>query len=152
MANITYQITTDIANPLIEGFVWSGVITGIDLGTSPLSSYPTSVSGVYGGLNISFNPHATNGFKIYASTQNTNHYTTFRSQNVETQYPNTGYSLDIWSAALYNDINNGKSWQALTEDGPYPLNTTKYSLLYNYGGPNATMFIKGGKIAFDIQV
>ena len=146
MANITYTIssTTDgMPN-------WSGTIYGVDTTQTPANSIPSSVDGVVDGLTITFTPHIVNGYKVYPSTTDTNHYVTFRSQDISTQYPNSGYSLDIWSAALYNAINGGSTWQGLINGGPYNLNTTKYTLLYDYtpGSPLAQMWSRGGTILF----
>jgi hypothetical protein len=154
MANINYSITDEVGNPLIEGFTWTGTIFGVDLAETPDNSFPTSVTGVRGDLTVTFTPHATNGYHVYPSITDENHYITFRSQNIGTQYPNSGYSLDIWSAAMYNDIVAGTpaTWQLLTENDPYNLNNTKYTLLYDYtpGAPTAAMWCRGGKINFTV--
>jgi hypothetical protein len=149
MPNVNYTIASDGGNPLLQGSGWTGTIDVPNLAVTPISAFPTSVSGVSGGLTITFTPHATNGFYVYPSNDG-NHYITFRSQDIATQYPNNGYSLDIWSAALYNDINGGKTWQGLIDDGPYNLNNTKYTLLYDYtpGNPTAQMWCRGGRITF----
>lgn len=154
MATINYTIETDGGNPLIEGFGWTGTLVVQDLLSAPVSSFPTSVTGTVGGLTITFTPHSTNGYYVYPSTTDANHYITFRSQNISTQYPSDGYSLDIWPLdgvnSLYNDIIAGKSWQGLIDDGPYTLSNVKYTLLYDYtpGNPTAQMWCRGGKITF----
>jgi hypothetical protein len=148
MANVNYTIATDVGNPLLEGSGWTGTIVVPSLSNIPGAAVPTSVNGVLGDLTVTFTPDATNGYYVYPSTTDSNHYVTFRSQNIATQYPNTGYSLDIWSATLYSDINGGKTWQGLIDDGPYNLNNTKYTLLYDYNAPTAAMWCRGGKITF----
>lgn len=154
MSDINYTITDDVGNPKLDGYLWSGTIFGVNLGSTPSSSIPTSVTGTIGDLTVTFTPDTVNGYKIYPSITDLNHYTTFRSQNISTQYPNSGHSLDIWSAALYTDIVAGTpaTWQLITENDPYNLNNFKYSLLYDYnpGRPTAAMWCKGGKINFSI--
>jgi hypothetical protein len=155
MADINYSITDEIGNPLLEGFTWTGTIYGVNLGQTPTNSIPTSITSTVGDLTITFTPDAINGYKVYPSITDSNHYITFRSQNIATQYPNSGYSLDIWSATMYSDISNPSSpatWQLLTENDPYNLNNFKYTLLYDYtpGSPSAAMWIRGGKINFTI--
>ena len=150
MSDINYSITD-----IVEGFTWTGTIAGVDLGQTPANSIPTSITGTANGVTATFTPNAVNGYNIYPSNDG-NHYITFRSQNIATQYPNSGYSLDIWSAALYNDIVAGTpaTWQLITENDDigagYPLNTSKYTLLYDYESPNAVMWCRGGKINFTI--
>jgi hypothetical protein len=159
MADIKYRIFSDGGNPIIESGQagndgWTGTIFGVDLAQTPANSVPSSITATFGGLTITFTPDATNGYKVYPSITDTNHYTTFRSQNIATQYPNSGYSLDIWSESLYNTIANPGnpsspgSWQLITENDPYNLNNSKYSLLYDYGSPTAARWCRGGKIAF----
>lgn len=156
MATINYTIETDVGNPLQEGFAWTGTLEVSDLTFTPVNAQPTSVSGTVGGLTITFTPDSSNGYKVYSSTTDANHYITFRTQNISTQYPNTGYSLDIWPLdgvnSLYNDINGGKSWQGLIDDGPYYLSNSKYTLLYDYDAPTAAMWCRGGKITFSVPV
>jgi hypothetical protein len=149
MALVNYTISTDPGNPIVDGFAWSGTIDVSSLSNTPGSSIPTSVTGVSGDLTVTFTPDSTNGYYAYPSNDG-NHYITFRSQNIATQYPNNGKSLDIWSAVLYSDINGGKTWQGLIDDGPYNLNSVKYTLLYDYtpGNPSAQMWCRGGKITF----
>jgi hypothetical protein len=155
MPNVNYTIATNLGNPFVEGTGWTGTIVVPSLSNTPGSpgNIPTSVTGVLGSLTVTFTPDATNGYYVYPSTTDSNHYVTFRSQNIATQYPNAGYSLDIWSATLYSDINGGKTWQGLITDSttsPYYLNNTKYTLLYDYtpGSPTAAMWCKGGAITF----
>ena len=152
MSNINYSITDEVGNPLLEGFTWTGTIYGVDLGQTPANSIPTSVTGIVGDLTVTFTPHAINGYYVYPSTTDSNHYITFRSQNIATQYPNSGYSLDIWSVGMYNDITAGSpaTWQLLTENDPYNLNNSKFTLLYDYNAPTAAMWCRGGKINFTI--
>jgi len=149
MSDITYSITD-----IVEGFTWTGTIAGVDLNATLAASIPSSISATANGVPATVAPNATNGYKIYPSNDG-NHYITFRSQNIATQYPNSGNSLDIWSAALYNDIvaGTGATWQLIGESNVgagYPLNTSKYTLLYDYESPNAVMWCRGGKINFTI--
>ena len=154
MATINYTISTDVRNEIQEAFRSTGTIQVPNLASTPGSVVPSSVTGTVGDLTITFTPHGTNGYYVYPSTTDANHYITFRSQNIATQYPSSGYSLDIWPLdgvnSLYNDIIGGKSWQGLIDDGPYNLSNVKYTLLYDYtpGSPTAQMWVRGGKIQF----
>lgn len=150
MANINYSITTDpSANPILEGFTWTGTLSNITAASTVNSSKPTSVSGTANGETITFNVDATNGYNVYPSETGDN-YITFRSQNIASQYPTSGFSLDIWSLELYNQIVGGATWNDLQLNSPYNLNNGKYSLFYNYNGPNASFWCRGGKISFAV--
>jgi hypothetical protein len=154
MSDINYTITDEVGNPKLDGFTWTGTIFGVNLALTPENSIPSSITGTANGVTVTFTPNAVNGYKVYPSTTDANHYISFRSQNIATQYPNSGYSLDIWSAALYADIVAGSpaTWQLITENDPYNLNNNKYTLLYDYtpGNPTAAMWCRGGKINFTI--
>ena len=107
-----------------------------------------------------WNPGATNGLRRYGDTDNNvNQYVSWRTDDTGTQYLTSGHSFDIWSTGFYIDILEGgqteggvsggqKRWTELEDDGPYNLNTDKYTLHYYYDGPTALHWSKGGKIGF----
>jgi len=74
-------------------------------------------------------------------------YVTWRTQNIATQFPTTGQSIDIWSSTLYTAINGGAQWDELTS---YSLNATKHSLVYDYDAPYAPYYSRGGTIQFTV--
>ena len=106
MATVNYTIYSNAGegNIILEGSAWTGSIYGVTSSQSIKTSVPTSVDGTAGSETVSFNVAASNGVKFYPSATDDNYYLTFRSQNIATQYPTTGFSLDIWSKQLYDYI------------------------------------------------
>lgn len=133
-------------------------------GTSPnfIDEIPTSITitevATPNQTTVTWTPGSTNGFQTYGDTDgNGNEYLSWRTDNSGSQYLTSGYSLDVWSpsyteaapTSFYSDIiANNKTWGELQDDGPYPLNTEKYTLSYYYDGPTALHWSKGGKIGF----
>ena len=83
-------------------------------------------------------------------------YVTWRSTSPAGQHPTSGYSVDIWSQTVYNNImtfngNTGMTWnEMLTGNGSggatYTLSSDKYSLIYDYTNQYALGYSKGGTL------
>lgn len=88
-------------------------------------------------------------------------YVTWRSTSPAGQHPTSGWSMDIWNQTFYENIitynnNNGMSWsQMLTGNGSggdtYPLNSNKWSLLYNYDNTYSPAYTMGGTLRVSIS-
>ena len=143
MATVTYTIT----NALNGYNTWSGTIEVGSLTDVVSSTIPSSVTA--GGGSVSFTP---NSFQYYPDASgNGNEYVTWRTYSGPSQYPDSGYSLDIWSTGVFNDINSGGTWNTLIAAGGYSLTGNKYTLLYKYDapqGPYARYYGQGGVITF----
>ena len=157
MSNVNFSITGVSA-----GFTsWSGRFV--------VDSLDTAVESDGGIVEISINP-ATDNYRftptgdVYTYPDNNlqHDYSTWRSQAIATQFPETGKSIDLWSITLYNDITSGFSWKdlAITVDGNgnetprsgYTLNADKHSLVYDYNNYYAPYYSRGGIITFSIVV
>jgi hypothetical protein len=138
MATVNYTISTSV------GQTWSGTFEGVTLG-NPVNdpgNLPTTITADSGA--ISFSP---NNFQLYPADTNAN-YVTWRDQPAAGQYPTNGYSLDIWSDALYSNIDGSNTWADLIATGTYNLSPSKNTLIYNYDTPYAPHWGSGGTITF----
>tara|TARA_B100002019_G_C21075765_1_gene501265 strand:+ start:149 stop:775 length:627 start_codon:yes stop_codon:yes gene_type:complete len=147
-AEVLYYGSIEVPN--LAGNIYNVIPTKITVIESS-TSYLTSKT---------WTPGATNGFQRYGdSDNNTNQYMSWRTDDTGTQYLTTGHSLDVWATGLYVDIlesglteggvsGGQKRWTELEDDGPYNLNTDKYTLHYYYDAPTALHWSKGGKIGF----
>ncbi len=143
MATVTYSITG-----AFNGYnAWSGTIIVSSLSNIVSADIPTTITANPG--SISFSPQS---FQYYPDTDgNGNEYITWRTYNGPSQYPDSGYSLDIWSTDLFNDVNSGSDWSTLISNGSYFLTTNKHTLIYKYEppqGPYAPLYGTGGLITF----
>ena len=137
MADVNFSIT----NPL-EGQEWNGVL---------ILPGPTNVLIAQNGIDeiilntpfVTFNP---NSF-YFSNTE----YLSWRTQPSNQKYPDSGYSIDIWSFDFWNDaVNNSFTWNQAAAHGPYDLFDNKWSLLYFYNGPTAFGWSRGGQITFTL--
>lgn len=134
--------------------LYYGTITVSSSGNLVETEIPTSITitevATPNQTTVTWTPDSTNGFQSYGDTDgNDNEYLSWRTDNSGSQYLTSGYSLDVWSPSLYEDIiDNNKTWTELQDDGPYTLNTNKHTLNYYYDGPTAVHWSKGGKIGF----
>ena len=143
MATVTYTISNAIG-----GYsTWSGTIVVSALSDAVLTNVPTSITASSG--SIVFTPSS---FEHYPDTDgNGNEYITWRNYSGASQYPDSGYSLDIWSTQLFTDVDSGATWNTLIGAGGYALNSNKYTLIYKYdspSGPYAPFYGLGGLITF----
>lgn len=142
MATVTYTIT----NALNGYNTWSGTITVANLTDVVSSSLPSIVTA---GGTVTFTPYS---FQYYPDNDgNGNEYITWRNYSGSSQYPDSGYSLDIWSTSLYNAIVGGATWNTLIAAGGYTLTSNKYTLVYKYDspqGPYAPYYGQNGIITF----
>lgn len=134
MATVNYTIATS------TGLTWSGSFTVPNTSDVVTSSVPSNIS----APGVSFAPAAA--AQLYPSGNDS--YTTWRTYSGASQYPDSGYSLDIWSIDLYNDINSGGTWNTLISHGAYNLNSVKNTLIYYYNGPTAPYWGSGGTVTF----
>ena len=138
-----------------EGLLATGSFTVASLSdlVTDVGALPSNITISSGGNTFSFTPAQ---FAIYPSYPNS--YVTWRTQDIQTQYPNIGRSIDIWSESLYADISNAYStinWQTIITNSAglnggsgYSLNGGKFTLSYDYDGPYAFTYSKGGYISF----
>lgn len=95
--------------------------------------------------NYTFTP--TGDVYTYIDNNLQHDYSTWRTQAIATQFPETGKSIDLWSSTLFNDIINGYNWNQLTS---YSLNADKHSLVYDYNALYAPYYSRGGIITFSV--
>ncbi len=126
----TVQFTADNATPI-------KTITGF------------SISAITPSLPSLFSVSSVNGYDG-SGVQ----YVTWRSTSPAGQHPTSGWSMDIWNQAFYEDIityngNVGKVWSDVN-GVTYSLNPNKWSLIYNYGSLYAPVFTKGGTLTVTV--
>ena len=142
MSNVNFSITGVSA-----GFTsWSGRFVVDSLDTAVESD--NSISSIIinpGTDTYTFDP--TGGVYTYPDNNLQHDYSTWRSQAIATQFPETGKSIDLWSTTLFNDIINGFNWNQLTA---YTLNADKHSLVYDYNALYAPYYSRGGIITFSV--
>jgi hypothetical protein len=136
-----------IVNYIISNAItptWGGTIDVSSLDDIISSSLPTVITA--GSGLITFFPSS---FGYYPDTDgNGNEYVTWRTYSGSSQYPDSGYSFDIWSTTLFNAINFGATWNTLIATGSYSLNISKHTLIYNYDAPFAPFYGIAGTITF----
>lgn len=142
MPNVNFSITGVSA-----GYTsWSGRFVVDDLNTSVESdSGIDSIIINPGTDNYTFVP--TGDVYTYPDNNLQHDYSTWRTQAIATQFPETGKSIDLWSSTLFNDIINGYNWNQLTS---YSLNANKHSLVYDYNALYAPYYSRGGIITFSV--
>lgn len=141
MATINFAITG-----ISEGSIWSGRINTAGAGNAVVSTDLSGLSvDLLSPLTNNFTVDSSNGFKLYSGSGTK--YVTWRSQNISTQFPTTGESIDIWSDTLYDAIFAGASWNTLIGNS-YNLLTNKWSLYYDYSIPATFAYSRGGSITF----
>jgi hypothetical protein len=134
--------------------LYYGTITVGASGNQVQNEIPTSITitevATPNQTTVTWTPDSTNGFRLYDDTDgNGNEYMSWRTDNSGSQYLTSGHSLDVWSPSFYTQIiDNNKTWTELEDDGPFSLNTEKYTISYYYDGPTALHWSKGGKIGF----
>jgi len=145
MAIVNFTVTsTTIGSP------WSGSIdlsSNVFTNTVVSSTIPATVTA--GG--ISFSPASVLGVQNYNGVDPANDSTYFTIRgpnNPGGQYPTSGYSLDIWSKTLTDDIAQGNTWAQLINTPNYSLSSAKFTLIYDYTGRYALSWSKGGIITF----
>lgn len=125
---------------------WTGsfIVTGLNNAIESDSSI-TKITINPGSDNYEFVP--TGSVFTWGALENgvNNDYSTWRTQSIQTQFPTTGKSIDLWSELLYNDIKAGYNWNQITS---YSLNATKHSLVYDYDNFYAPYYSRGGIITF----
>lgn len=143
MSKVTLTITGST-----EGSDWTSEITGITGATQVKST------GQYDGtpkLNLT-SPNLGEVFSVSSFGNYSNpDYITWRSVAPQSEPPGygqylfTGFSMDVWSSALYTQvITNSSTWSGLV--GSYSLSSDKWSLVYQYDNANAKCFSKGGTL------
>ena len=141
MATITYTISS-----ISSGVTWSGTFEVTTTTNQVKTEIPTLVTA--NSSAYTFVPDSSVGFKYYPDATLGHNYVTWRTYNGDSQYPDSGSSFDVWSSNLYTAIvTNNITWAGLVGNS-YSLNTTKHTLIYNYGAPYAPYFCMGGNIAF----
>jgi hypothetical protein len=141
MATVNYSVTTSGTH-----FNWSGTLEVPDLNATVSSTVPTNIT-VSGGL--SFVPQSFRYYPDLDIENNGNEYITWSTYNGSSQYPDSGYSFDVWSTSLYSAVDSGITWSTLQVSGAYPLNSNKWTLIYDYDqtySPN--LYGVGGTITF----
>ena len=128
MAIVNYAVTPAV------GQSWSGTFVVSSFSNVVKNDLPTVT--------------APNGFSFTtASFGEFGPYVTWRTYTGG-QYPNTGYSFDIWSSTLILNIVANATWTNLKTISTYNLNTNKNTLVYNYDAPDAPFYGSGGTITF----
>jgi len=137
MATINYSITASSGNN------WTGTFD-VDI-TGDQAILATYVNVTAGSFSI---PNSGLNFKYYPASTGDN-YITWRNYGGASQYPDGGYSLDIWSLSLYTDIiTNTYTWDQIISAPAYSLNSNKTTVFYDYNTPYAPYWCKGGTIDF----
>ena len=143
-------------NAITEGSAWTleiSNITGPDQvkdTTKYTSSIVSATSPSLGNLfTINITSSASNN-KVNGYGGSGAQYVTFRSTRPASQYPTTGFSLDLWSSSLYTAIiTNSNTWTNLNGT-TYNLSTDKYSLIYSYSNLYAPIYSKGGTLTITV--
>ena len=134
MATVNYSISTSSGNS------WSGAFTVSSTASTVTSTIPTNLTaGAFSFVPLQFGKYPA-----------VNSYVTWRTPSIAGQYPGSGYSFDVWSSTLYTAINGGATWANLQSTGTYNLDSTKYTLIYNYDAPCTVQnyYGIGGTITF----
>lgn len=120
---------------------WNGSFEVDNTSLPVLTENPTNI--IFEPGTFGFNP--TN-FAYYSDPK----YITWRTYLGSSQYPDSGYSFDIWSDDLYDDIISNATWDDLITTGTFNLNLQKNTLIYNYDVPGFPFdfYGKGGIITF----
>jgi len=137
MAIVNYTVTGTSKDS------WSGSITVASYSNQVTSDIPSFIT-IVSPLSFSFSPVQ---LQSYPSPSDSAYYVTWRNNSFPTQYPNTGYSFDVWSKPLYDAIVGGATWSTLV-GSTYTLNSNKHTLIYNYDAPGAVVWGNGGSITF----
>ena len=135
MANINFEVTTTL--------YWSGFTGQFQLGGAATVADAVNDYNLISNIIINEGTIASPGASIatftpvqsekYPNAITDHTYTTWRSISYpDSQFPEAGVSLDVWSHTLYIDINNGATWQTLIDNGAYALSSTKNTLVYSY--------------------
>lgn len=136
MAIVNYSISG------ATGQNWTGIIDVSNTSNVVKTDTPTNITADSNAFT--FVP-AT--IQLYPASNDDN-YVTWRTYNGPSQYPDSGYSFDVWSLDLYNAINGNSTWAQLISTGTYNLNTTKNTLMYDYNVPYSPYYGRGGTITF----
>ena len=142
MPNVNFSITGVSA-----GYTsWSGrfVVDNLETAVESDSGIDSIIINP-GTDNYTFVP--TGDVYTYPDNNLQHDYSTWRTQAIATQFPETGKSIDLWSTTLFNDIINGFNWNQLTA---YTLNADKHSLVYDYNALYAPYYSRGGIITFSV--
>jgi len=149
MATITLTVNT----PII-GNSWQVAFTA-DSGTPIKTISGFTISATSPNLGSLFSVSSVNGYDGSAVQ-----YVTWRSTSPAGQHPTSGLSMDIWNQTFYQNIityngNTGMTWtEILTGNGSggatYPLNTEKWSLVYDYDNLYAPLYTKGGTLSVSV--
>ena len=136
---INYEVNT------LTRASWSGSFTVTNRFNSVLTELPSKVKFNPGPGSFEFDPL---NFSSY-SDPNVK-YVTWRTYTGSSQYPDSGYSFDVWSDELYDAIIGNASWDDLITTGTFNLNTEKNTLIYDYdtSGFPFDFYGKGGIITF----
>lgn len=140
MATVNYTINSTTGND------WTGSFTVSDLNAQVKLTTP-SIVGAEGGY--SFTP--ASNFGMYPGEPSANQeYITWRSSTSLSynQYPSSGKSFDIWSPDLYDDVDNGFTWNQLISAAAYNLTANKNTVYYDYDIPMQIYWGIGGTIDF----
>ena len=128
MAIVNYAVTPAV------GQSWSGTFVVSSFSNIVKNDLPTIT--------------APNGFSfVTASFGDFGPYVTWRTYTGG-QYPDTGYSFDIWCSTLILNIRANATWTNLKTISTYNLATDKNTLVYNYDAPDAPFYGSGGTIKF----
>jgi hypothetical protein len=129
MATVNYSVV-----PSSTGAPWSGTFVVSSFSNIVKNDLPTVT--------------APNGFSFStASFGEFGPYVTWRTYTGG-QFPNAGYSFDIWSINLVLAIRSNATWTTLKTTSTYSLTSDKHVLIYNYDVPTAPFFGLGGTITF----
>lgn len=122
---------------------WSGTFDVNNTTSSVLTEIPIDITFEPGSFN--FNP--TN-FSQYADSNVK--YVTWRTYLGASQYPDSGYSFDVWSDDLYDAIISNATWDDLVSTGTFNLSLDKTTLIYDHSSPGFPFdfYGKGGIITF----
>lgn len=131
---------------------WSGTFDVSDSSLPVLTEVPVDITFEPGSFNFNLNSTelflATINFSQYADSNVK--YVTWRTYLGTSQYPDSGYSFDVWSDDLYDAIIGNATWDDLVSTGTFNLNSDKNTLIYNYDSPGLPFdfYGKGGIITF----
>ncbi len=143
-------------NAITEGSTWTLTISNIT-GTDQVKDTTKYTSSIVSATS----PNLGNLFAIDTTSSVSNNkvngydgsgvqYVTFRSTIPVTQYPTTGFSLDLWSSSLYTAIiTNSNTWTDLNGT-THNLSSDKYSLVYSYTSSYPPIFSKGGTLTISV--
>ena len=134
---INYEVNT------LTRASWSGGFDVTNPTSSVLTELPTNIT--FESESFDFEP-----FNFSSYSDSNVKYVTWRTYTGSSQYPDSGYSFDVWSDELYNAIIGDASWNDLVSTGTFNLNTEKNTLIYDYDIPGFPFdfYGKGGIITF----